>query len=153
MPIQPRRRRLGRLDIHPSAGRIVLAAIVVAVVWLGAIQVTDRLRQDRVDTWTGPDSTVQSGRRLAGCPDVHFDEDVYFPAWIRYEGDIFRWSDQMFPIGSQSIGQSFLETGYQNGELELYRIINNPEGRAGNQMLVRQGDSPAGAVYIKADCG
>jgi hypothetical protein len=153
IPIQPRRRGLQRLDIHPSAGKVALIAVVVAIVWMGAIQVFDYLRQDRVDTWTGPDATVQSGLRLPGCPSIPFEEDVYFPSWVRFEGKVYRWNDQLFPIGSGSIGKSFLETGYRNGDLELFRIANNPDGRAGKQILLRQGESPAGAVYVLTDCG
>ena len=153
IPIQPRRPRFGGLDIHPSAGKVVLVAIIVAVAWILAINVTNYLRQDRVDTWTGPDATVQSGLRLAGCPEVAFLEDVYFPSWIRFEGKVFRWADNLLPIGSNSVGKSYLPTGYRNGDLELLRIASNPEGRAGNEILVRQGTAMAGAVYVKSDCG
>jgi len=153
LPVPVRRRRAFGLDIHPSAGRLVLVALIAAAVWLAAIFVTDYIRESTVDTWVGPDSSVQSGQRLLGCPDVTFREDVYFPTWVRFEGKVFRWADILTPIGPNSVGQSFRETGYQNGDLRLYLVDNNPEGRAGNQVMIRQGESPAGAIYVIADCG
>ena len=107
----------------------------------------------RVDTWTGPDSTVQSGLRLAGCPDVVFDEDVYFPSWVRFEGRVYRWGDSLRPLAPSSIGDAYLDTGFANGDLRLYRVANSPAGLAGEQVLLRQGEAPAGAIYVLADCG
>ena len=72
IPVQPRQRTPLGLDIHPSAGKVVLGAVVILVLWFAAIAVTDWLRYDRVDTWAGPDATVTSGLRLAGCPDIVF---------------------------------------------------------------------------------
>ena len=152
IPVQPRQRTPLGLDIHPSAGKVVLGAVVILVLWFAAIAVTDWLRYDRVDTWAGPDATVTSGLRLAGCPDIVFREDVYFPAWVRFEGKLFRWTDRGAPIGPNSIGKSFTETGYTLGDLELFRVANNPEGRAGAQVMLRQGTSPVGAIFVLSDC-
>jgi hypothetical protein len=152
MPVRPRPRRTFGLDIHPSAGKMVVGAIIVVLVWFAAIAVTDWYRYGRVDTWEGPDATVQSGLRLAGCPDIVFQEDVYFPAWIRFEGRVFRWTERGTPVGPDSVGSSYLATGYRLGDLELFRIANNPEGRAGNQIMIRQGTSDVGAVYVVTDC-
>jgi hypothetical protein len=131
----------------------VLVVLIVVVGWLGAIVVTDWVRQGVVDTWAGPDTTVQSGLRLDGCLDIAFREDVYFPSWVRFEGRVYRWGDLLAPIGPNSIGRAFIATGYRHGDLELFRIENDPEGRAGNKIMLRQGDSPAGAVYVVSDCG
>ncbi|MEO5885657.1 MAG: hypothetical protein ABIQ58_09115 [Candidatus Limnocylindrales bacterium] len=141
------------MDIHPSAGRILLSALAIVVLWYVAVFVTDRLREGRVDTWTGPDATVQSGLRLDGCQDIAFNEDVYFPSWVRFEGGIFRWSDSLSPIGPNSVGRSFIATGYRSGDLELFRVANNPEGLAGRQIMLRQGTASAGAIYVLSDCG
>ncbi len=149
----PVRRRSFGLDIHPSAGKIVLVALIVAAVWLAAIAVTDWVRKGRVDTWVGPDASVQSGLRLDGCPDLVFREDVYFPSWIRFRGEIFQWGDSLTPIGPNSVPRSFEETGYTLGDLRLYLVHNSPQGRAGEQVMIRQGESPAGAIYVRTDCG
>ena len=132
---------------------MILGVLIVVAIWLGAIVATDWIRQGRVDTWVGPDTTVQSGLRLDGCPDIVFRENVYFPSWIRFEGHVFRWGDSLLPIGPNSVPTSFEETGYKSGDLRLYRVLNNPEGRAGNQVMIRQGESPAGAIYVKSACG
>jgi hypothetical protein len=128
-------------------------AAIALVVWLGGIAVTDWVRHGIVDTWTGPDTTVQSGQRLDGCPDITFREDVYFPSWIRFEGRTFRWADRLAPIGTDSIGSSFLTTGFRHGDLELFRVNNSPEGQAGNRIMIRQGSTAFGAIYVLADCG
>jgi hypothetical protein len=151
LPIPKRRRTFG-LDIHPTAGKLVVAALIVAAIWLGTITVTDWLRAGRVDTWTGPTTTVQSGQRLDGCSGAAFREDVYFPNWIRFEGQTFLWADRNLPIGPNSVGEAYLETGYTLGELQLYRVANTIEGRAGAELMIRQGGSPAGAIYALADC-
>lgn len=152
IPIQPARPRSFGLDIHPSAGKIVLAAIIVVVAWFAAIAVTDWIRYDRVDTWEGPDATVQSGLRLPGCAQIIFREDVYFPAWIRYDGKVYRWTDRGAPIGPSSVGRSYLDTGYRLGDLQLYLMMDSIEGRAGDQIMIRQGESPVGAVFVATDC-
>ena len=64
-PIPVRRHRTFGLDIHPSAGKIVLVALLVAAVWIAAIAVTDYLREGAVDTWVGPDT--QRPVRARGC--------------------------------------------------------------------------------------
>lgn len=148
----PTRRRLG-LEIDASAGRLIALAAVVVLAWFLAVFVTDWLRTNRVDTWAGPDATVQSGLRLDGCPAVSFQEDVYFPSWVRFEGKVFRWTDSGSPIGPNSVGSAYVASGYALGDLQLYRVANSVEGRAGRQIMLRQGASPVGANYVVADCG
>lgn len=131
----------------------MLLAIVVGFVWLVSIAVTDQVRQRLVDTWQGPDATVQSGILLDGCPVIRFEEDVYFPSWIRFQGRTYRWADLLVPIGPNSLGDAYLPTGYRHDGLELFRIANTTEGRAGRQIMVRQGTSFGGAVYLASSCG
>jgi hypothetical protein len=151
IPIQRRRSAWRDLDIHPSAARIVFLAIGIAIVWLLAVFVTDQMRLGRIATWDGPDSTVQSGLRLDGCPIVGFTEDVYFPAWVRLDGHLYRWANQSAPIGPDSVGVSYTDTGYHHDDLQLYRIISSQDGREGKRIMMRQGGSPAGAIYVIAD--
>lgn len=140
-------------DVDAAAGLILAIAGLVVVAWFLAVSVTDWLRTDRVDTWAGPDASVQSGLRLDGCPDVAFPEDVYFPGWIRFDGKVFRWTDSGSPIGSNSVGSAYLPSGYTLGDLQLYRVANSLNGREGRQIMLRQGTSPVGANYALADCG
>lgn len=148
IPIQSRQSTWRDLDVHPSAARLLALALALAIAWLGAIFVTDRMREGRVDTWDGPDATVQSGLQLEGCPTVGFTEDVYFPAWVRLDGRVYGWGNRSAPIGPDSVGVSYTDTGYVLGDLRLYRILSSPDGRDGRQILMRQGDSNAGAVYL-----
>lgn len=82
-----------------------------------------------------------------------FQEEVYFPGWVRFEGKVFRWTDSASPIGPDSVGTSYLASGYTLGDLQLYRVANSLEGRAGRRIMLRQGTSPVGANYVVADCG
>ncbi|MGK2851087.1 MAG: hypothetical protein ACSLFN_09285 [Candidatus Limnocylindrales bacterium] len=146
------RRRL-RLDIDASAGRLLAIAGLVVVGGFLAVVLTDWLRTNRVDTWAGPDAAVQSGLRLDGCPAVSFQEDVYFPSWVRFEGKVFSWTDSGSPIGPNSLGSAYVPSGYTLGDLQLFRVTNSLEGREGRQIMLRQGTSPVGANYVVADCG
>jgi hypothetical protein len=148
MELERRRRRSFGLDIHPIAARLVIGALVVAVLWLAGIAVTDLIRQRVVDTWEGPDATVQSGLALAGCPDITFDENVYLPSWVRFDGQVYRWADLNVPIGTQSIGDTYLPTGYRHDDLELFRVAERED-----QVMIRQGDAIVGAIYLASSCG
>jgi hypothetical protein len=150
--VQPRRRRRLGLDVHPAAGKVLLGAAVIVVLWLGAITVSDWIRRDAVSTWAGPDTGVTSGKRLTGCADLSFPEDVYFPDWIRFDGRLYRWTDESTPIGTASFSSTYQASGYTLGDLELFRIINTPDGRDGKRIMVRQGDAYAGAIYVLSDC-
>lgn len=153
MELEQRRRRTFGLDIHPIAARLVVLALVVAAVWVAGIALTDVVRQRVVDTWEGPDQSVRSGLLLEGCPSIEFEENVYLPSWIRFEGRTYRWADLSVPIGTSSIGESYLPTGYRHDDLELFRVANTEAGRAGEQVMIRQGDAYAGAIYLASSCG
>lgn len=148
MELERRRRRSFGLDIHPIAARILVAAIVVAIVWVVGIALTDVVRQRVVDTWEGPDATVQSGLILEGCPAIAFEEDVYLPSWVRFEGQVYRWADLNVPIGTRSIGDTFLPTGYRHDDLELFRVAARTD-----QVMIRQGEAIVGAIYLASSCG
>ncbi len=149
LPIQPRRStRLPEVHIHRVGPRLLLVAAIVAAVWIGAIVVTDRLRAERVDTWTGPDATVQSGLRLAGCDLPTFPEDSYFPGWIRYDGRVYRWADLSAPVSAASIPSTYEPTGYALGSLDLYLIDSSESGRNRERIMIRNGQADAGAVYL-----
>jgi hypothetical protein len=153
MELEQRRRRTFGLDIHPIAARLVLAAIVIAVVWMLGIVATDLVRQRVVDTWDGPDASVQSGLLLDGCPVIEFEEDVYLPSWVRFEGRTYRWADLSVPIGSSSIGTTYVPTGYRHDDLELFTVTGTDAVRSGEQVMIRQGDAFVGAIYLASSCG
>jgi hypothetical protein len=142
-----RRRRSYGVDIHPSAGKVVGLALVVFLAYAAFAAVAGFLRDNRVDTWQGPDATVQSGQHLAGCPAVDARSDVYFPSWIRFEGKVFSWASASYPMGDLNIPKSYVATDYAHDDLRIYRVESTPEGRDGKAIIVRQGEAPAGALY------
>jgi hypothetical protein len=150
LPEKKRRGRLG-LDIHPVAKWVVALALVVTAGWFIAIAARDYMRVNQVDTWSGPDQTVQSGLNRPGCVTAGFTGDQYFPAWIRFEGKLYTWSGLSTPIGRIPDPDSFVWTGYQRDTLRLYRMQNSPDGREGKRVMVRQGEEVAGAIYILQD--
>jgi hypothetical protein len=136
------------MDVHKVGPRLLALAVVVAVLWIGAIVVTDRLKADHVDTWDGPDATVQSGLRLEGCDLPGFLEDSVFPAWIRYQGHVYRWADLSAPISSGSVPRLYTPTGYRHGDKVMYRITASDPAVTQERIVVRNGDSDAAAVYL-----
>jgi len=149
LPIQPRQRSFRpSVDVHRVGPRILGIAMVALVVWVGAVAVTDRLKSERVDTWSGPDATVHSGLRLEGCDIPGFDEDSVFPGWIRFDGRVYRWADLSAPISDGSIPTSYTPTGYELGALKMFRVNATAAGSDQERILVRNGESNAGAVYL-----
>ena len=149
MELERRQRRTFGLDIHPIAARLVVLAFAVTALWVAGIVLTDVVRERVVDTWDGPDASVQSGLLLEGCPVIEFEEDVYLPSWIRFEGRTYRWADLSVPIGTSSIGETYLPTGYRHDDLELFRVA----ARDGEQVMIRQGEAFVGAIYLASSCG
>jgi hypothetical protein len=149
LPIQPRGSRFRpKLDVHRVGPRLLALALVVAALWIVAIVVTDRLKADHVDTWDGPDATVQSGLRLEGCDLPGFLEDSVFPAWIRYQGHIYRWADLSAPISSGTIPRLYTPSGYSLGDKVLYLITAADPALTPERIIVRNGESDAAAVFL-----
>lgn len=148
--IQPRggwRDRLEALDWHPIAGRLLLAIAAAVAVYLLLTAVTGWLREGRVDTWSGPDATVQSGQRLEGCVDLVRLDDAVLPNWIRYRGEVFQLTEIGLPMGESNIGRSYTATPYALGDLRLFEVRVQGLGPMGSRLIVRNGEAPAGQLY------
>lgn len=141
-----------RLDWHPIAGTLLRVLIVVI---LGYVAVTAGLgiwRDNRLDTWAGPDASVTSGQRLEGCAMVGSVRDDIFPSWIRYNGIVYRLTDTIRPMGFEP-DADYPPTGYTLGAMTLYRAVNTPEGQAGTIILVKLDTSAVGQVFrATPDC-
>jgi hypothetical protein len=150
LPITPRRSRrfLGGIEIHPVARRILAVSAIVVALILGAMLVTSRIRADQVDTWSGPDASVQSGINLEGCDLSGYDDNGVFPGWIRFGGAIYRWADLSAPISTGSIGTRYQATDDRLGDLRLFRIVSSGSTPDAERILVRNGDADAGGVYL-----
>ncbi len=146
VPLETGSRRR-RIRWNPIAGVMLRVALVLAVAYLAVIFGARLLRESRVDTWTGPDASVQSGQRLDGCAPIQGIDDPAFPSWIRFEGQIYRLTTSNRPIGEEPDPSAYPPTGYRLAPMTLYRIANTPEGREGQIVVVRLDNSPVGRIY------
>jgi hypothetical protein len=140
-------RRRERLDWHPIANKLVVAALVVVAVYFVVSTAVSIWREQRVDTWTGPDATVTSGQKLEGCPSFIKLDDPVFPAWIRFRGGLFQRSEQAVPIGATNIGSTYLDTGYTHDDLRIFSVEAPGLGPIGTRIAVLNAGAPAGQVY------
>ena len=151
VPIEQRRRGQ-RLRWHPIAWTLLRLAVVLVFGYLALSFAFTTWRDSRVDTWTGPDTSVTSGQRLAGCPLVNNLHDDVFPTWIRFEGSIYRNTGYIRPVGFEP-HEAYPETGYALGDLRIHRILNTPDGQAGRNILLKRESVPTGQLFlITPDC-
>jgi len=139
------------LDWHPIAGKVVIAALVIAGLYLGLSTVVNVLRENRVDQWTGPDTSVTSGQKLDSCPSLYHADDPVFPNWIRFKGAVFQQLDAVVPVGDTNIGTSYLDSGYTLDKMRIYTVENPGLGPKGSRIVVRLGNAPGSEVYRKVD--
>jgi hypothetical protein len=147
-----RERRGTGLEWHPIASKLLLVAFVAVVAYFSITTAYNAWRDARVETWAGPDASVQSGQRLANCPPANALHDDVFPTWIRYQGAVFISTGAIRPVGTTPT-VSYPSTPYSLGNLRLQTIANTPDGRAGKVILLRIVDNPVGQVYeLNGDC-
>lgn len=126
---------------------LVRAVVVVVVAYVVLTTGLNVWREQRVDTWSGPDATVTSGQRREGCPAASDFRDPIFPAWVRFEGSIYGGTSAIRPIGS-NLDNAYPVTGYHLGSLSLLRVANTPEGQAGRMILLKLDSSLTGQAYV-----
>lgn len=138
---------------HPIAGRLVRLAIVSVSVFAIARVAGTIMRDDAIDTWSGPDASVQSGQRLAGCAPVNVLHDEVYPTWLRYGGNVYRLAGARRPVAAPTVENGYGVTGYTLGSMMLLTIENTPDGRARDALLMYDGRSPAGELFVREpDC-
>jgi len=141
-----------RLAWHPIAGKLLRVLAVGVLLYLAVTAALGIWRENRVDAWAGPDAAVSSGQRLADCPLVGSVRDDLFPNWIRFSGVVYRLTDTIRPMGFAA-DPDFPSTGYSLGTMTLYRVLNTPEGKAGDIVAVKLDTSAVGRVYrATRDC-
>jgi hypothetical protein len=150
IPIERRGRREA-LDWHPIAGKVIIAAVAIAAVYLAVSTVLNVIRENRVDQWTGPDASVTSGQKLDSCPSLYHADDPVFPNWIRFGGSIFQQADAVVPVGDTNIGTSYLDSGYTLEKMRIYTVAISGLGPPGSRIVVRNGNAPGSEVYRKVD--
>lgn len=143
-----------RAEWHPIALRLVVAAVLIASVYLAVTIAQAWIRDSRVDTWTGVVAGVESGQRLAGCPEVTSFGDPVFPNWIRFGGGVFVPAYAQLPIGSTNIGTYYHDAETTLDTLRIYRVTVAGLGEPGARLLIRAGEAPAGQLYrLVPGCG
>jgi len=134
-----------RIQWHPVAARLAALMIVILGGWLLLLGGIALARELGTETWSGPDQSVVSGQRLSGCAaDLSF-RDPIFPTWVRFEGSVFRAASRNRPVTLPNT--AYPATGYRLGDLEMFRILNTPQGQAGDQILLKIVNVETGEVY------
>jgi hypothetical protein len=147
-----RERRGSRLEWHPIAGKLLLAALVGIAAYFSIVTAYNAWRDSQTETWAGPDTSVQSGQRLANCPPANAQHDDVFPTWVRFNGRVYVSTGRIRPVGTAPTPDYPL-TPYTLGSLRLHTIANTPEGRAGTLILLRLSENEVGQVYeVNPDC-
>jgi hypothetical protein len=150
----PISRRDGRIavDWHPILWTLVRVSVIVVVAYLALRVGSQWWRENHVETWSGPDSSVQSGVRLADCPVVDRIRVDEFPSWLSYQGSVYRHTGVKRPyVGPETEGYTM--TPYYNGLLHLVLIENTPAGQARDTILVWTETASAGIDYARTpDC-
>ncbi len=120
LPVQ-RRRRLEDVDWEQLRWTAVKAAVALALLAAVGLFLHSIWRDLKVDTWSGPDATVQSGQRLRDCPVVNqLPSDDALPAWLRFEGAIYRRGRTLRGVADPSLGGTgYPETGHSLGSIRL----------------------------------
>lgn len=147
---------------HRSAWQAIVQTINTNLLKIVALGVTPVLlyvlvgaawswyRDQQTDAWTGPDATVTSGQRLAGCAVVDaLPSDPDFPNWVRYTSRIYVRTNDLRPMGSSNVGPglSYVPTDYRHAGLTLY-LVNTPDAGATQEVIaLRQAQSPGGGIY------
>ena len=141
-----------RFEWNPVAWALLRVVTAVVAVWALVVGGLTIWRELRVDTWAGPDAAVTSGQRLEGCEAHLTFRDPIFPAWIRFEGDVFVGADQIRPVGDAPY-EGYTVTGYTLGQLELLRDGRTPAGQAGDQIVMKLVGVGVGEMYVREpDC-
>jgi hypothetical protein len=152
IPVQ-RPGRATPIEWNPIGLTLIKIALVFVAGWFALSVVTGWIRDDRVDTWTGPDQSVQSGEKLAACAEVETVRDEAFPSWVRYRGAIYRLTTSVSPFIGPGITAGYHDSGYALGALHLILIDNSPEGRSLDTIMVWIDQGGAGREMTRvADC-
>jgi hypothetical protein len=130
--------------------KIVAVGAAPVFLYLLALAAVGWYRDQQTDAWTGPDATVSSGQRLAGCAPIDIlPSDPDFPNWVRYNGRIYARTSDIRPMGSSNVGPglSYVPTDYAHDGLVLY-LVNTPDAGATQEVIaLRESRSPGGGIY------
>jgi hypothetical protein len=135
------------VEWNPVARKLLIAAIAVALAYIVIRAGLDLVRERRIDTWNGPDATVQSGQRLADCPALNALSDDVFPTWIRFGGRLYGIRDERRVVVELPGFPGPTKSGYTLGEMQLLLDDISPQGKSREFILLWLPSSTAGQVF------
>jgi hypothetical protein len=143
-----------RFEWHPVALTLLKLAVLVVVVYFVGNFAWNTWRDMQVETWAGPDASVRSGQRLAGCVAANAMHDELFPTWLRYAGRVYLLTPENRPVGSEGIiAEGYERSGYTLGNLQLLLLNNSPQGLAREELVVHNPPAFAGRVFrVALEC-
>lgn len=149
-----REARSMRFEWHPVVWTLLKLTALVLVVYFVGNFAWNAWRDTQVEIWAGPDATVQSGQRLAGCVGANAQHDELFPTWLRYGGRVYLMTSENRPVGSEgSLAKGYEHSGYTLSNLQLLLLNNSPQGRAREELVVHNPPAFAGRVFrVAPEC-
>ncbi len=128
-----------RIAWHPIARLLTFTAIAGALLWALGTFAFNAWRDAQVDTWSGPDSAVASGQRLAGCDSVNQLHDDLLPTWVRYHGTVYGITQRKLTVredGREGL-TGLPESGYSLGSARILLPTDHTTGEPAHLLLVR----------------
>ena len=145
--MRPRTFGRNRIEWHPIARKLLIAILLGLAIYVAAAGGFRWWRLGHLDAWTGPDSSVTSGQRLEGCAAVGLrDYDAVYPVWVRFGGKVYVATGFGRPLPSDLTGRYEI-TAYQLGKLQLWRILDTPDGQAGIDIVLRFVPDDVGELF------
>ena len=153
-PLPPRARR-GMPSIYRSVHvrfwQTTAIVVAAAVLWFVAASALNWYRDNHVETWTGPTTTVTSGGQLAGCPAASaVGSDTVYPNWVRFDGRVYIRSTRAVPVVDSATGPdgTYPATGYTLGSIRLLRSTTSPAARAGDEIVLDTPGTVGSPVFV-----
>lgn len=147
IPLRPRRGE--RLEWHPVAWLLVRLALLGVLVYAVVSVSYNFWRNQQVDAWTGPDASVTSGQRLAGCGPANSQGHEYLPTWVRFHDRVYVLTPRQQPLrgGGLPNETGHIETGYSLERLRIMIPSQLPSDEPAPYIYVVQSGSLAAAIY------
>lgn len=140
--------RVGRMEWHPVTWTALRLAIIGLIVYVVGAFAYNIWRDGKVDTWTGPDTAVRSGQRLAGCDSANGQHDDLFPTWLQLDGRTYVLTEREGAVPREVVNGESTEgvSGYTLGELRLL-YVKGPSGEARDLLMIWSPPARAGQLY------
>jgi len=131
-----------------------MVALVIALGYFVLLFTNEFLRDSRIDTWAGPDASVQSGLALPTCPPAEGLGDAVFPSWTRYRDEVYAATGRVAPIGpAWQYGQTrYAETDHRMGSIRLLLGASLAVDAIPDTVLLLQEPAQGARLYDRIDC-